>query len=138
MHPVLKQCPVCDQELIATRLYCTGCATAVEGRFDLGPLANLSPEQLDFVVTLIRCEGKLNRLQEEYGITYHTARSRLEDVILALGFEIDHERDDFTPVSEQERRDILNELAAGRVSTQDAMMMLHGTESSPESEDAAE
>lgn len=126
MHPVIGQCPVCQDQLIVARLYCPSCATAVEGRFTLGRLAQLNQEQLDFVETFIRCEGKLNRVQDELGISYPTVRGRLEDLIHALGYEVERSEQVSTVISEDERRSILADLAAGRISSADAMRMLQG------------
>jgi hypothetical protein len=126
MYPLISQCPVCHDQLIVARMYCPTCATAIEGRFDLGPLSALSQEQLDFVVTFIRCEGKLNRVQEELGISYPTVRGRLEEVIRALGYEIDETDEEPFGVSEEERRSVLADLAAGRISSEEAMRMLQG------------
>ena len=128
MNPVISQCPVCEDQLIVARLYCPSCATAIEGRFTLGRLSQLGQDHLDFVETFIRCEGKLNRVQEELGISYPTVRSRLEDVIHALGYEVDRSEDEVRVISEDERRAILADLAAGRVSSTDAVRMLQGKE----------
>jgi hypothetical protein len=126
MYPIISQCPVCKDQLIVARMYCPTCATAIEGRFDLGPLSGLSQDQLDFAVTFIRCEGKLNRVQDELGISYPTVRGRLEEVIRALGFEVDETEEEPFGVSEEERRSILADLAAGRISSEEAMRMLQG------------
>lgn len=129
MHPVISQCPVCTEDLIVTRLYCPNCATSIEGRFDLGRFAQLDREMLDFVETFIRCEGKLTRVQDEMGISYPTVRSRLEQVIRALGYEVD--KSDSAPfsVSDEERRAILADLAAGRITSEEAMQLLQGKRS---------
>ncbi len=126
MHPVINQCPICKDELIAARLYCPGCATAIEGRFSLGRLSQLNEGQLDFVETFIRCEGKLNRVQEELGISYPTVRGRLEDVIRTLGYEVEPPEEKATSVSTEERHAILRDLEAGRISSEDAMLLLQG------------
>ena len=126
MNPVISQCPVCQDQLIVARLYCPSCATALEGRFILGRLFQLSQEQLDFVETFIRCEGKLNRVQDELGISYPTVRGRLEDVIHALGYEVERSEQEPVVISEDERRAILADLAAGRISSTEAMRMLQG------------
>ena len=128
MNPVISQCPVCADQLIVARLYCPSCATALEGRFTLGRLSQLGQDQLDFVETFIRCEGKLNRVQDELGISYPTVRGRLEDVIHALGYEVERSEQDALVISEDERRAILADLAAGRISSNDAMQMLQGKE----------
>jgi len=98
----------------------------LEGRFTLGRLLQLSQDQLDFVETFIRCEGKLNRVQDELGISYPTVRGRLEDVIQSLGYEVERSEQEAVAISEDERRAILADLAAGRVSSAEAMRMLQG------------
>lgn len=125
MNPIINQCPICQEQMIVTRLYCPSCATAIEGRFSLGTLARLSEDQLDFVLTFIRCEGKLNRVQDELSISYPTVRARLEGVMEALGFSIDRS-DETIMLTEEERRAILADLAAGRISSQQANQMLLG------------
>ncbi len=126
MSTVITQCPVCQDQLLVARLYCPSCATALEGRFELGPLARLNSDQLSFVETFIRCQGKLNRVQEELGISYPTVRGRLEAVIRALGYEVDEDEPEPLVISEEERRGILGDLAAGRISSEEAMQMLQG------------
>ena len=86
MYPVVGKCPVCSDTLSVTRLHCRNCDSALEGQFTLGRFYQLSPQQLAFVETYIRCEGKLTRLQDELGMSYPTARGRLTDVIRALGY----------------------------------------------------
>jgi hypothetical protein len=126
MNPIISQCPVCEDQLIVARMYCPSCATAIEGRFTMGRLSQLNQDQLDFVETFIRCEGKLNRVQDELGISYPTVRGRLEDVIHALGYEVERPIQENIVISEDERRAILADLAAGRISSSDAMQMLQG------------
>jgi len=122
MYKVSGVCPVCGGSMIVTRLRCENCGTAIEGNFELGRLYRLSPEQVRFVETFIRCEGKLNRVQELLGISYPTARSRLLEVIKALGYEV-REEPIITP---EKRRAILDELAQGRISVEEAVRKLKG------------
>ena len=126
MYPVVGKCPVCGDTLAATRLHCRNCDSTLEGQFSLGRFYQLSPQQLAFVETFIRCEGKLNRVQDELGISYPTVRGRLEDVIRALGYEVERSEPESDILSEDERRAILADLAAGRISSGDAMRMLQG------------
>jgi hypothetical protein len=89
----------------------------------LGRFYQLTPAQLAFVETFIRCEGKLTRLQDELHISYPTARGRLTDVIRALGYEV---REEAPTVSDEERKTILEQLATGEISSEDAVGMLKG------------
>lgn len=122
MYNLLGKCPVCGEDLTATRLHCRSCDLALEGRFGLGRFYRLDPEQLHFVETFIRSEGKLNRVQEELGLSYPTVRSRLHDVIRALGYEVKEE----PTMSPEERRSILDELAQGQITSDEAVKLLQG------------
>ncbi|GAB4559194.1 MAG: DUF2089 family protein [Anaerolineae bacterium] len=122
MRTAPTQCPICKAELTITRLYCPQCDTTIEGRFALSRLLRLSPEQLAFVEMFVRCEGKLTRLQEELNLSYPTVRSRLHDVIRALGYEPG--REEPAGLSDEERRRILEDLDAGRISFDEAMALL--------------
>lgn len=124
MNPVLGQCPVCHQQLEVTRLYCRNCDTVIEGHFALGRFYQLSPEQLAFAETFIRCEGKINRVGEELGISYPTVRGRLNDLIRALGYEVGEE--DSIAITEEERRAVLEQLASGRITSEEAVRRLRG------------
>ncbi|MEW5939711.1 MAG: DUF2089 domain-containing protein [Chloroflexota bacterium] len=126
MHPALTKCPVCSNELTVTRLQCPSCDTVVEGRFTAGHFANLSAEQLDFIVTFVRVEGKLNRMEGELGLSYPTIRNRLHDVIRALGFEPGKE--EAPDLADEKRRGVLEDLNAGKISAEDAMKLLRGEE----------
>ena len=123
MYPVVGSCPVCGDTLAVTRLHCKRCDSALEGQFSLGRFYQLPPDQLAFVETFIRCEGKLTRLQQDLGISYPTARSRLTAVIRALGYEVQDRAD---PVSVEERKAILERLAAGEISSEEAVELLKG------------
>ena len=88
MNPVIGQCPICGESLNVTRLHCRNCDTVIEGQFTLGRLYQLSSEQLQFVETFIRCEGKINRVEQEIGLSYPAVRARLTEVIEAMGYEL--------------------------------------------------
>ena len=123
MHP-LPQCPVCQETPVATRLYCRTCDITLEGHFTLGRFEGLNAEQLTFIETFVRCEGKINRMEVEMGVSYPTIRSRLHEVIRALGYEPGR---DAQPgdMPEETRRKILEDLDAGRISADEAMRLLN-------------
>lgn len=125
MNPVIGQCPICHSTLHVTRLQCRNCDTALEGHFTLGRLYQLSPEQLEFVETFLRCEGKINRVEQEIGLSYPAVRARLHDVIRSLGYEVG-ESSGGRGVPEEVRRDILSELQSGNLSAEEALQLLRG------------
>ena len=123
MNPVPTTCPICGENLTVRRLQCRNCDTSMEGHFELGRLGNLNAEQLAFVETFIRCEGKLNRVEKEVGLSYPTLRARLTDVIRAMGYPVGAEP---TLVSDEERHRVLDDLASGKISSAEAMKLLEG------------
>jgi hypothetical protein len=124
MYQVPTECPVCHDDLIVTRLTCRNCGTALEGRFSMERLFQLTPEQLHFVEVFLRCEGKLNRVQDELGLSYPTVRSRLEEVIQALGYEVASK--DEVGIDEEHRQDILQKLAEKEITSEEALELLQG------------
>jgi hypothetical protein len=126
MKTALNKCPVCDGELTVTRLHCETCDTSIEGRFSNGAFAGLTPEQLDFIETFVRCEGKITRMEDEMALSYPTIRNRLQEVIRALGYEPG--KDEPYEVSDDKRRSILEELDSGKISAEEAMRVLNGEE----------
>ena len=126
MYAAPTRCPVCRSEMEVTRLHCSSCDTSIEGRFSGGPIAHLIAEHLDFIVTFVRCEGKINRMEQELGLSYPTIRNRLHEVIRALGYEPG--KDEAAEVSPEKRSTVLEELEAGKISADEAMRVLRGEE----------
>lgn len=127
MNPVLNTCPVCDAPLAVTRLHCVRCETTIEGRFAPGPFANLSAEELEFVLLFVRLEGKLRSMEAELGLSYPTVRARLHDVIRSLGYEPGPgARDTVAGPSAEDRRAVLADLEAGLIDATEAMERLRG------------
>ena len=129
MNKTLTRCPVCQSELEATRLHCTHCDTTIEGHFipATGPFAQLSPEQMQFLLAFIRCEGRFNRLEEELKLSYPTLRNRLADVMRALGYEPGREEPPTPPaprLSAEERRKILEDIKEGRLTVEEGRRKL--------------
>ena len=122
MNTLPTTCPICGGEITVTRIHCRDCDVTIEGRFVGGPFSQLAPEQLLFIETFVRCEGKINRMEGEIGLSYPTIRNRLHEVIRALGYEPGGEEP--AGLSEVERQRILEELDTGEISVDDAMLLL--------------
>ena len=56
----------------------------IRGRFEVPRFAKLSPDQARFLETFLRCRGMLNSVEKELGISYPTARARLDAVLRVL------------------------------------------------------
>jgi hypothetical protein len=125
MNQVIGQCPICRETLQVTRLYCPNCDTTLEGHFGLGRFDQLTPDQLTFIETFVRCEGKINRVGEELGVSYPTVRGRLTEVIRALGYEVGEE-EPAAAIPDEERKAILEQLAQGKITSEEAVKRLRG------------
>ncbi len=113
------KCPVCGDELYVEKLVCVQCGTSISGAFLPQRLSQLNREQWDFVELFIRSEGKLNRVQEELGLSYPTVRNRLNEVIRAMGYEVGE------PDPEEVRaQSVLDDLAKGKTSVEEALRLL--------------
>ena len=123
MNPMMTICPVCGERLAVTRLECRACQTSIDGQFDPGRLGRLTTDQLAFVETFVRCEGKLNRMERELGLSYPTLRSRLIELIRQMGYPVGPET---AARSEEERTRVLDLLAAGEIDSAEAMRRLEG------------
>lgn len=125
MLPLPTRCPFGGGEIVITQFVCPDSGLKVEGEFSLTvPFVQLTPEQVQFVETFVRCEGKFNRMENELGLSYPTLRTRLHEVIRALGYEPGKE--EMPVVTEAQRRRVLEELNAGQLGFEEAMQLLKG------------
>jgi hypothetical protein len=144
IYDVDGSCPVCGGAMTVTRLSCGRCGSALEGAFRLsatggakrsgplapraetesrfGRLARLNDAQIEFVEAFLRCRGIIKNVEDMLGISYPTVRARLASVLETMGFGPDGEQP--APERRQARREILADLAAGRISTEEAHRML--------------
>ena len=59
---------------------------AVEGRFDLPPLAQLAAEDQVFVAAFVRCHGSIKQMEKYFGVSYPTIKNRLNRIGSRLSF----------------------------------------------------
>ena len=146
-HEVDGACPVCGSAMTVMRLGCPQCGSALEGAFVLtghatagatprsglllsradvdsrfGRLARLDRPQLEFVEAFLLCRGVIKNVEDMLGISYPTVKARLANVLDAMGFDLGEE----PPAADlrRARREILADLAAGRISTEEAHALL--------------
>jgi len=119
MHPIITRDPVSGNELTVTRLECPQSGIVIEGQFSLGWIGRLTREQLDFVELLVKNRGNIQKLAQDLDIAYNTARSRLDEIVTALGGAPEGD-------GRADRRLVLDRLAAKEISVEEAMRMLRG------------
>ena len=138
-HDVISTCPVCQGELMISRLHCRSCGTALEGEFGVGRFGRLSREQLSLLESFLRSRGNLKEMERELNISYPTVRSRVDALVRAIGladgddeasddrFETDAVAEPATPATDagaDARRAILERLARRELSAEDAATQL--------------
>lgn len=121
MYPVISRCPVCQGELTVTHLQCRACGTEVVGSFRQSRFSELSPRQMEFLELLVKHRGNISKIAEELKVAFPTARSRLDDLVRGMGYEIEDEG-----VVLERRREILSRVASGEISAEEAARQLRG------------
>lgn len=109
-------CPSCDHPLHVERLRCAGCGTVVEGAFPWPRLSRLSPDDQRLVELLILASGSLKTVAKKLSISYPTIRKRLNELIRTFALEV--------RADEQQRRQLLHDVAAGKRSAREAIRQL--------------
>jgi hypothetical protein len=113
------------------RVRLTGQDVAIEGRFEMPPLAQLSAEDQTFVAAFVRCHGSIKEMEKFFGVSYPTIKNRLNRIGAQLPFaEID-------PEPEPERRpvtssgELLSQLERGTLSVDEVLRQLRQPEDRP-------
>ena len=107
-----------DAELVVTRLESPDTGVTIEGRFSLGWMGRLTPEQLELVGLLLARRNNLQRLANDLDIAYNTARNRFEEIVVALGGAREERP------SKAARSDILRRVEAGELTPEEGAELL--------------
>lgn len=74
------------QPIVIERVRLAGRDIAIEGNFELPQLAQLSSEDQVFVMAFIRCHGSIKEMEQIFGVSYPTIKSRLNRIAGRLEF----------------------------------------------------
>src|SRR6056297_3488254 len=121
IHNLIGTCPVCGDEMIITSLKCPSCQTTISGNFKLGKFSKLKKEHLEFIEVFVKSRGNIKEVERELGISYPTVRNKLDEVIHALGHDIQKSPDDEMA---KKRKEILTRLESGELSASEAVEKL--------------
>ena len=98
------------------RVEIAGEGIAVEGDFELPPLARLQAEDQVFVAVFVKCHGSIKQMEKHFGVSYPTIKSRLNRIGGLL---------DFVEVETgTNRSDILDRLERGEIDVNEAIKSL--------------
>lgn len=90
---------------------------AIEGEFELPPLAKLSAEDQVFIAVFVKCHGSIKEMEKHFGISYPTVKNRLNRIAGQLDF-VDVETTSFQPSP-------LDLLERGEISVEDAIKQMN-------------
>ncbi|MCF8009388.1 MAG: DUF2089 domain-containing protein [Halanaerobiales bacterium] len=121
INNLVGNCPVCGDDMIITSLKCPSCQTSISGNFKLDKFSKLKKEHLEFIEVFVKSRGNIKEVERELGISYPTVRNKLDEVIHALGHDIDQSPDDEMA---EKRKEILAELENGDITAAKAVQKL--------------
>ena len=101
---------------------------AIEGHFEVPPLAQLAADDQIFVAAFVRCHGSIKQMETFFGVSYPTIKNRLNRIGALLPFaEID-------PEAEPERAaatstgELLSQLEHGTLTVDQVLRQLRKPE----------
>ena len=91
---------------------------AIEGAFEMPQLARLPLEDQVFIAAFVKSHGSIKEMEAVFGVSYPTIKARLNRISAQLEFI------DTNPAPS--RNDVLDRLARGEITAEDAIKELEG------------
>ncbi len=108
-----------DRAFAVTSVRLTGSGIAIEGDFDLPPLARLRYEDQVFVAEFLRSHGSIKDMEKAFGVSYPTVKGRLNRIASQLSLvEVAVEPPARTAAASAD--DVLAMLERGEISADEA------------------
>ena len=132
LHPVIGRCPVCGDELSVTRLHARPATPRSRAAFSWGAFSAFPPINSPSSKSSSRTAESSRTSRPSWGSPYPTVRARLDDALRAMGFPAGGEDDprisprEARSQAREERRRILEDLKAQRISADEAARQLAG------------
>jgi len=104
------------QPIVVERVRLAGKDIVIEGSFELPQLARLSLEDQVFITAFVRCHGSIKEMEQIFGVSYPTIKSRLN----RLGNALEFVENNPSP----SRSEILDRLKRGETNAEDAIREL--------------
>jgi hypothetical protein len=104
------------REVVVERVRVAESGVAIEGEFELPPLAKLPGEDQVFVAAFVRAHGSIKEMEQMFGVSYPTVKNRLNRIGERLPFV------DVRPQTLPE--DVLERLERGEITVEQALEAL--------------
>jgi hypothetical protein len=118
-YKLISDCPVCNSKLKATKLNCATCGTVIESDFEFSKFELFNKEQMNFIEVFLKCRGSIKEVEKELGVSYPTVRSKLDDIIRTMGYEIKDEKN-------KDMKEIIDKLEKGEIDPDEALKKIKG------------
>lgn len=126
-HKIPAVDPVGGGTLYVSELTGTQSGVTIRGRFELSRFAALDDEQTHFLETFLRCRGMISSVEKELNLSYPTVRARLDALLAALNLApAKEEMPKREKISEDKKKEILDQLERGEITAQEAKASLRG------------
>ena len=111
------------------RVRLTAQDVAIEGRFEVPPLAQLAAEDQIFVAAFVRCHGSIKQMEQFFGVSYPTIKSRLNRISALLPFaEIDPDAQPPSQNAAASTSELLAQLERGTLTVNQVLRQLRQPE----------
>jgi hypothetical protein len=108
---------------VIERVRLVGKDIAIEGAFTPPQLARLTGDDQVFVAAFLRSHGSIKEMEQMFGVSYPTIKARLNRIAGSLDF-IDESP---APARSEVRAEVLDRLARGEITAEDAIAALEET-----------
>ena len=105
-----------NQQITIERVKIVKTGIAIEGNFELPPLAKLTMEDQVFVAAFVKSHGSIKEMEKLFGVSYPSVKNRLNRISKAFDFI------DVAPVTPLE--DVLDHLEKGEITFDQALESL--------------
>jgi len=116
MKKLPTKCPACGATLEIVELKCPKCGTVIRGEFPMDKFLSLSDDEREFLVAFLRSRGNMKEVQERLGISYPTAKNRLDKLLISLGI--------YEKENSPKEQEILDALERGEITAEQAVRLI--------------
>lgn len=110
-----------SKSMVIERVSVEGEEIAIEGQFELPPLARLDLDDQVFVAVFVKCHGSIKQMEKHFGVSYPTIKSRLNRIDSLLDFvEVE---------SSTTSSDTLDRLEKGEITVDEAILLIKSEKS---------
>lgn len=113
-----SRCPSCNGVLHPVKFVCADCHTEVYGDYAMCPFCSLDGENRSLLELFLLARGNLKAVQRMLGVSYPTARTRIEEMFNALENRME---------PKDTSMNVLEQLHRGEITVEDALETLKET-----------